>query len=451
MHILYVYADSDMEWNCSDWRCLRPANALNKTKDHSAKLLYLPSFVDFTNPAVADIVGYADIIIVQRNLIMPEVWHAIEYWRGLHKAVAADLDDGYPTLPWSNPAHEFWIRNKQKLAITPIEALTKGLRCCDALISPSRMILEDWADVVPGLYLPNYATSEWYANSKEINAARDPNKIVIGWGGSVSHYDSWWFSGIREALESIVKRRPNVYVKICGNDPRLFEQLDIPDDRKIRQTGVKAEEWPGIIATFDIGVAPLDMREGRASYDNRRSYLKAIEYMLAGVPWIASKSEVYAEMAEYGIVVDNTAKAWENAFLRIIDDMPKAQRRAERNRETGQAWTLEKSTGKLIECYERILELRQSQPQLPGIFYVNWDGKAGDELGDTTSASASPAPVPEARTAELEERRRAIQVASFAATGQWHRGLGLEHAGIGLGDAMAYDVIQRWNQGLLKQ
>jgi glycosyltransferase involved in cell wall biosynthesis len=396
--------------------------------------------MDYTNLAVQDIVGTADIIVVQRNLILPQVWEAIDYWRGLGRVVVADLDDDYPKLPHSNPAHAFWINNQGELPEPPIKILTEGLRHCDGLTSPSKVILEDWQEVVNGYWLPNYARGDWWLKAKH----RTPDdKIIIGWGGSVSHYDSWWFSGIKEAMSRVCEKHPNVYVQICGNDPRLLEQLPIPAAQKIYQTGVDPADWVKVVATFDIGVAPLDMRMGRASYDNHRSWIKALEYMLGGVPWVASKSDVYAELAQYGTVVDNTADDWADALERVIANLDAQKRAARRNRRAAWGMTLEANVDSTIKLYESIKE--KAQKNLPQLFYVNW----GDSI-DVARLRELRAKAAPALSAAAEQARqsaptaREIQASHLATVKGWldrHLRIG----GFDYGRQALYAMMQRIN------
>src|SRR5512139_1652082 len=112
----------DPEWNCSQWRALDPSDAINHAAEHdpayagwSARLMHISGFMEYLSPVIQDIIGPADLIIVQRNIIREAVVDVIRYWIGLGKAVAVDLDDDYPGLPWSNPAHAFWKQNSEHL------------------------------------------------------------------------------------------------------------------------------------------------------------------------------------------------------------------------------------------------------------------------------------------------------------------------------------------------
>ena len=410
LHLIYLYADSANEWNCSQWRALSPSDCINA--EHAAgrttmtaKLFYMPTALNWRHPEVTRQVGTGDVLIFQRNIILPDVWEAMDYWRALGKAVIVDLDDHYPGLPPSNPAFPYWIVNKVGLNPEPIAALTEGMRHADALTSPSKVILRDWEHIIPGYWLPNWTRRAWFEGldqkpmgAPDLNLLYDETEkppqlksqvrpdtdgiLVIGWGGSISHVDSWLFSGIVEALDRVFDKHKNVRLKFCGYEQRLDFVLNRWGDKVIRQSGVKPEHWPMVLSTFDIGVAPLETlpldppwREGAplASYDERRSWLKAVEYTTAGVPWIASKSLTYSDLAHMGRIADNTPDAWFVALDDMIQNLAAHKKIAwERRTWAMKKLTLEGNIGKYQGIIERVIADSQTRKgaKLPGIIYV---------------------------------------------------------------------------------
>ena len=377
MKVVKIFADSEIEWNCSQWRDLTPADNINrvaatneKYKNWSAKLIHVSGALDYLNPAIQDIIGPADIITVQRNLLTEELFDAIRYWQGMGKPFTADLDDAYPILPWSNPAHEFWINDPHD--VKPLEKLEDGIRLCGHLCSPNRFILQDWSHVARGYHLPNFAERAWWTNLKDRQTMKKElgleNRIVIGWGGSVSHYDSWWGSGIREATTKITDHYPEVVWMICGNDPRLYEQLPVHQDNKILQPGVEPAKWPQIIKTFDIGIAPLF-----GLYDQRRSWIKTLEYGLASVPWIASAGEPYSDHKQLGKLVNGVAREWEHAIETTIKNLKREQIVAEQRVKYYQQWFADNQLPAFERVYTAIINNhREMIGRLPGLHFVNW-------------------------------------------------------------------------------
>lgn len=412
LNILYLYADTNEEWNCAEWRCHIPANSINAAHQagltpHQAKLYYLPTALDWNSPKVQKLLGMYDVFMFQRNVIAPEVWSAMDYWRALGKAVIVDVDDHYGDLPPSNPAHQYWTRNRSGMPMDPVEALTEGMRHADAVTSPSKVLLKDWAHILPGYWIPNYTRRAWYepVNPKQAGKPdlifgyrQNENQgidfvqqerpdsagcITLGWGGSISHVDSWLYSGIVESLDRIFEKYPNTRLKFCGHETRLDYVFGRWGDRVIKQDGVKPEHWPYVVGSFDIGLAPLDTRpldppwrDGAPviSYDERRSWLKAIEYLSAGVPWVASKSATYADLARWGTLADNTPDGWFAALDRMISTLPTRKAEAiDRRRWALRKVTMEGNVHGYCETFGRIIAdklTRGKKNQMPGVAYV---------------------------------------------------------------------------------
>lgn len=341
---------------------------MNRTGRIDAKLIHVSGFMDFLNPAIQNLVGNASLIIFQRNIINSQSYDSMEYWQGMGKPVVVDLDDAYHILPWSNPAHKFWLENENSQAIY---ALEEGIRRSDGLLAPNRLLLSDWAHVARGYFLQNYAEGKWWTGLKSRDVVKKERglpkrSIVIGWGGSISHYDSFWGSGIMEAAKDISERYSNVIWMICGNDTRVYDQLPVPASRKIFQEGVPPEQWPQIVKTFDIGIAPLF-----GPYDQRRSWIKGMENLLAGNPWIATEGEPYKDLSGLGYIIPNGADSWATTIEKVIKNLREEQKVAAGRVEMAQQWIADNQ----MDTYERVFgeiinDFMAKRGRLPGVYYV---------------------------------------------------------------------------------
>jgi len=418
MRIIYLYADSQHEWNCSEWRCHKLANAINwnneqrpKEFPHTAKMLLLPSALDIHHPKVQDMVGAGDVIVFQRNVLSEAIWRAMDYWRALNRVVLVDLDDHYPNIPASNPAFAHWHLNGLNLDPPAIERLRIGLRDhADALISPSKVILEDWDETVPGYYWPNYPSLLEYGDLKQkVTGGPDPifvpekdnlkvglregedgalieGDIIIGWGGSLSHVDSFKYSGVIEGMRRLMLENPKVKFKFCGHETRLdFLMSELPEGAVIRQPGVAPTQWPMVLQGFDIGIAPMDMRlvdsvvkeepgGPKYSYDERRSWLKLVEYLCAGVPFVATRCASYAELGRHGKLVDNMPDDWYAGLKSRVDSIALFKEEAWKARRWAlKRLTIENNADRLIALYDRIgkdTQVRKGAARLPDVLYV---------------------------------------------------------------------------------
>lgn len=324
MIVTFVHADGPMEFNSANWRSVIPAQAFNRTKRHKAYLIGIQEFT--SHPPIAEYhCEESEAIILQRGC-MPPTWPAIEYWRQRGKVVIADIDDGYPQIDQTHPAFNFWHRGiTRDEAGQPVQMprpaiidMAEGLKRVNGLTSPNRLILDDWRKHtgVKGAFIPNYPDLSVY-KAERTRSIQEDGTLWVAWGGSAGHFQSFASSGILYALARVLAKRSHTRLIYMGSDPRVFEAIPLKDFQKIHLNWRKYQDWPAVMVNFDIGLIPT-----AGAFDDRRSYLKGMEYSLMEVPWIASKSPAYTDLAEYGTFVDNTPEAWAEALAQMIDKGP---------------------------------------------------------------------------------------------------------------------------------
>jgi hypothetical protein len=354
MNVVYVTADTPQEWNCSEWRCAVPSRALERTRRHSAPLISLQDFAANT-PETQAACSAADIIVVQRNLLGP-VLAAMLHWKARDKVVAVDFDDAYDLMPSTNVSYRYWGQGEvthpdgtvDKMEPPPLWQFRRGLALAHAATVPSKRLADDWQAYTPVFYLPNYIDMEKYQN-----IAPQPHEgIVIGWGGSMSHLQSFTGSGVGAALKRICRARPQVKVAIHTSDQRVFDQLPLPPEQKTLMRWVPYTEWPRQLARFDIGLAPL-----HGAYDDRRSWIKVLEYMVMKIPWVASDGPAYDELRPYGWLAKNTPGAWERLLLDMVDHLEDYKTEAARGPYLfGLGQAIDANVDKVVATYAAIIE-----------------------------------------------------------------------------------------------
>jgi len=180
---------------------------------------------------------------------------------------------------------------------------------------------------------------------------------------------------------------PRVMSKFCGHETRMHFLLKaLPEGSVIRQPGVSPNQWATVLQGFDIGIAPMDLRlvdavvkeepDGpRYSYDERRSWLKLVEYLCAGVPFVATKCASYDELGRHGKLVENTPDAWYAGLKSRVDSLVHFKEDAWKTR----GWALKRLTAEhnadnLIALYDRIgkdTQVRKGIARLPDVAYVS--------------------------------------------------------------------------------
>ncbi len=353
MNILFVAADTIMEWNSSEWRCAIPCRAIQKLPGHGAAMINTQQFDASTREKCAEgaLIGQVDIIVYQRNMATEEALRAATYWHGAGKAVVVDIDDGYTVLPPTNFAYPYWYGEKGKY----INNLVRMVPMMDGVVSPSKMILQDWQSLgIQNTYwLPNWAQLDRFQNVR-----KEPHEgFWVGWGGSHSHYDTWWRSACAEGLKLACEQHPDMLVVIWGSDRAVYDMIPVPEAQKRYMGAIhptKIEEWPKALVQFDVALAPLG-----GEYDQRRSWIHALEPMLCRVPWIGSAGAPYTELAKWGrIVNEDTPKAW---AAQIDDAYQNTGKFVEDGYIQALKMTMERNAAQYMETMLKILQRRRLQ------------------------------------------------------------------------------------------
>lgn len=369
MVIVYVVADGLNEFNSSNFRVAIPTDALIKA-GHTVHILNVRQWMARTDYA-RQICMNADIIHLQRVLVS-DTHKDIGYWRSKGKAIAVDFDDAYDLIHDDNAAAPFWLHGKvsirlesgyeyeQTLDEHPLEQFKKGLRKCTALITPSGILSDDWKVGAPEFVVPNFLKQELYRNARKHD---NGDWIYLGWGGSLSHVQSWKDSGINDAMKQVLQDRDYVKLYLVG-DKRVLDQLPIRKDKVVFSPYVPWWQWQSILMHYDIGLAPL-----AGDYDDRRSNLKVAEYLMAGLPFVATKSPVYADFwgadsgrfTEHGYKeesYDSRVASWYDSLIDVIDNIDDYRVRADANiKDYGERYDVDKRVSTIIAVYKRIIEI----------------------------------------------------------------------------------------------
>lgn len=357
LKIVYVYADSPGEWNCSEWNCIIPTKAINKTGKHTAEAIYINDFVKNTEES-QKICGEADVIVVERNYFA-DTLTMISYWKARNKTILAIFDDAYDKMHPQNISYGFWTHGElsfkdkdgntkmAKMIPPPLEQFKWALRMVKGIQVPSVGLAEDWSRFGKTYFVHNYLDIEKYQG--DIQPLLPYDGITIGWCGSMSHYSSFTDSGVLQALRKVSKRNPDVRVLI-GGDKRIFDILETKN--KVFQKYVPADQWTSLLKSLSIGLAPLS-----GEYDKRRSWVKVLEYMILKIPWIATDYPTYSELKDYGKITENGYRNWEQGLTDMIENYDAYKQKAETDaynfalKQTSDA-NIEKVT---LALYEKLL------------------------------------------------------------------------------------------------
>ncbi len=318
MKILFCEADTVDELSTSVHLIRTPAAALNRTGKVQTRIVHRDQFLK------EPVDTWPDLLVFERLLLSPFIEKIREYKTAGIPTIAR-FDDNYALLPSYISSAMLWRKSlvgvKQpngtlaaaKLEVSALRQFRKGLGVCDAASTPSRLLCQDYERYAKKMFfLPNYLD---LGNPAWTEPKPKHEGIIIGWGSGGTHKQSIRDSSILPALSIICRKYPEVKIMICGNEPWVKEQLAlrVSEDQLITRDWVLSEEWPRVVAHFDIGLAPL-----AGSYDDRRSWIKVVDYAILGVPFVASRRPPYAT-CRGGIRITNKTKNWVRAIRTLIE------------------------------------------------------------------------------------------------------------------------------------
>lgn len=174
--------------------------------------------------------------------------------------------------------------------------------------------------------------------------------VTIGWHvwpDRAADYDQL---GLRETLERLLTRHHHVEVVGIGLPLEL---------RSRRYNGYPPQDYgdlPGVIASFDIGLAPL----ADTPYNQGRSDVKVREYAAVGTPWLASPLAPYAGLGEEqgGRLVPDDR--WHQEIEALVLDADARSRLARRGRLWAEGETIEHHAEAWEQAYAAAVERARS-------------------------------------------------------------------------------------------
>jgi len=304
MNITWFYADRDgAEWNSSRWRVLCPHRALQRA-GIASRIASLPQECEL--PVPHPLMAWADVVVIERVNVYPpqhpymaRIREHVE-WALSHKRTFLTIDDAYHLMPSSSPSKVVW--NKHAL-----DTFCDYARSSQGVFCPSLKLSRDAICGGKGIYIPNYPDL-WDVPSVPQGA---PQQVVIGWGASQQHTQS--LTVITKALHEVLQRRPDVQVWMITS-PSIFASAKLPSHRsRLLHWRRPYHNYMKFIGShFTVGLAPLF-----GGYDQRRSWIKPLEYALMGIPWVASNTAEYRKV-KGGQVVGKHGD-WTQAILKALE------------------------------------------------------------------------------------------------------------------------------------
>ena len=181
-----------------------------------------------------------------------------------------------------------------------------------------------------------------------------PDSDTFGWPGSV-HSHPRDLQQVGPAAARLV--REGFEYRGVGPADGLKMALGLPDEPQTTGT-VSMEVYPHEIGQLGVGMAPL----ADTLFNAAKSWLKPLEMMACGTPWVASPRREYARLHEHtGVgLLARTPNDWYRHLKRLLTDKELRLDQAERGRAAAAERTIEGGAWRWLEAWERAVNLQRS-------------------------------------------------------------------------------------------
>lgn len=263
-----------------------------------------------------------DIVIFHRVALGDHVKRLLDYFKLRNSLILFDFDDlifDVEAFQFIN-SPDFVDPVRSEMYIQNMRNIRAMLEQCEGVLASTSFLAERIAALGKPVWIHRNAFSlEMLACSEAARAqkADNPGKVVIGYAsGTPTHNRD--FELVKPALQSIMRRDPRVVLRLVGPlDPGAgWEGLE---NRIERMKLVPWRKLPGILAGFDINLAPLVMDN---PFAQSKSEIKYMEAAMVETPTIASATDAFRyaiHEGETGLLVD-APEGWVGAIEQLTQD-----------------------------------------------------------------------------------------------------------------------------------
>ncbi len=253
-----------------------------------------------------------DVIVMQRYMHMQALTDLIRA-KASGQIILQDVDDWYWGLSPLNAAYEASLPSRNPRENT--DWYRDIIKASDGIIASTDFLYDKmklWNENTR--IHKNHVEANKYASRVHTNSTE---KIVVGWMGSTSHR-----SGDLEILRPHAQQISEYATwhhtgHISSPHIPTFSSAVGANGSEVSVSAFLPPEQLHLGFNFDAGIVPLT----DIPFNHAKSYIKGIEYACGGVPFVASASPEYIELAEkHGIgVIAKSPKDYVTLLKKFVD------------------------------------------------------------------------------------------------------------------------------------
>jgi len=234
----------------------------------------------------------------------------IELAQKLGQKIIVDVDDYHEALTPANAAYNATDPEKNKVANR--DFYQQVIEAADMVTVSTPFLYDIYSQQRNNVYMiRNGVSMRQFERRKQTS-----QKPVFGWTGA-TNYRNNDLEQLREWLPDFLEEH-DLYFHHAGHQDKtpLFAEVTGIATRRVMTSPLTHINDYASGFKFDVGIVPLN----DIPFNHAKSNIKGLEYMAAGIPFIASDLPEYRVLHETGVgVLATTADEWKEAASRFLD------------------------------------------------------------------------------------------------------------------------------------
>jgi len=252
-------------------------------------------------------------VVILKLFMHKDVKKYIKMAKDLGQTVIIDTDDHFEQLPQDNLA--FTTTDPAKNPEANRNHLISSYEVADGIIASTKFLEKRMLNYNDNVYrVKNSLDPQKFMYRLDFSG----NKPTIGWVGIMM----WRVDDIKSVagpVKTIVESNDLKFHHsgiMLDKPDWLAETIGLDPERVTKFTGARSRYYANIFMPIDIGIVPLNPSQ----FNEAKSSLKGIEYSLCGIPFVASSTQEYRDLADLGAGrIAKSPKDWVKHLNQLLD------------------------------------------------------------------------------------------------------------------------------------
>lgn len=303
-----------------------------------------------------DVVGMQrppiDVAVFQRPALRERV-QMIPMLQKLGVAVVVELDDDFVHI---DPRNVAWKVLHPRLGKDPertFRNVNKAAALADLRVVSTPALAEVYGQHGPTVTIPNYVPESYLALGRDKLEGPSVAAGALGWAGSVASHPGD-LEATRGGVAGALRLHPDWRFHVVGTGEGVRRRLMLEREPTTTEGWVVLEEYSARLAELDLGIVPLELNR----FNDAKSYLKGLQMAAVGVPFVASPTGPYVELARLGAGrLARRSKDWRRELSALMGSIEAREDLAERSYRIACTQTYEHHAGRWWDAWVLAAEL----------------------------------------------------------------------------------------------